>query len=635
MDVEGEKWVTLPKYSDKYRKGVEAFVNQAFSRYAVGNELKCPCKKCGNRFWSGAKAIHEYLVCNGPCSHSVEWIYEVSTHEIDRVADEMDINIGVGLGDEFDAMIHNAYGTNDVTDHIGRTGLNDDARKFYRLVKEGGQPLYPECKKFSRLSFLVRLYQLKCIHGFSESGFSDLLELIKEVFLHVNLSSSFSAAKGMIKDLGLDYQKIHACPNDCMLFWAENERLENCAKCGTSRWRVVEKKAKARSDANIELASNPKISAKVIRYFPLKPRLQRMFLSSDFSSSMTWHALSRKKDGRFRHLADGKGWKSMESKYPEFAAEMRNVRLGLAADGFNPYRSINISHSTWPVVLLKELWAVGIETYDARLDNTFKLHASLLWTISDFPGYGILSGWSTKGKLACPSCHYETSSTYLKHSKKVVYLNHQKFLPPDHKWRSDRRRFNEDVEMLSCPDILSGAEVEELLRGYKNDFGKPLKTNRGTSNCPWKKKSIFFELPYWSNNMVRHNLDVMHIEKNICDKILRTLLNIGGKTKDHLHARQDLEEMGIRKDLHPVKCDDKHVEIRASSFDMTKKEKEIFCSVLMNAKLPYGSASNISRCIQMKERKISGYKSHDAHFILQFLLQFAIIKTLKPEVAIP
>ncbi|XP_074327690.1 uncharacterized protein LOC141665601 [Apium graveolens] len=464
MDVEGEKWVTLPKYSDRYRKGVEAFVNQAFSRYAIGNELKCPCKKCGNRFWSGAKAIHEHLVCNGPCPHSVEWIYEVSTHEIDRVADEMDINIGLGLGDEFDALIQNAYGTNDVTDHVGRTGLNDDARKFYRLVKEGGQLLYPECKKFSRLSFLVRLYQLKCIHGFSESGFSDLLELIKEVFPHVNLPSSFSVAK-------------------------ENERLENYAKCGTSRWRVVEKKAKARSDANIELASNPKIPAKVMRYFPLKPRLQRMFLSSGFSSSMTWHALSRKKDGRLRHPADGKGWKLMDSKYLEFAAEMRNVRLGLAADVY-PGNEIDVYMQ--PLIAeLKELWAVGIETYDARLDNTFKLHASLLWTISDFPRYGILSGWSTKGKLACPSCHYETSSTYLKHSKKVVYLNHRKFLPPDHKWRSDRRRFNRDVEMLSCPDILSGAEVEELLRGYKNDFGKPLKRNRGTSDCPWKKKSIF------------------------------------------------------------------------------------------------------------------------------------------------
>ena len=136
--------------------------------------------------------------------------------------------------------------------------------------------------------------------------------------------------------------------------------------------------------------------------------------------------------------------------------------------------------------------------------------------------------------------------------------------------------------------------------------------------------------------MVRHNLDVMHIENNIVDKILGTLLNIGGKTKDHLNARRDLEEMGIRKTLHPINTgDDKHFEIRAASFDMTKQKKETFCSVLMNAKLPYGTVSNISRCVHMKEQKISGYKSHDAHYILQCLLQFAAAKTLKPEVAIP
>ena len=151
-----------------------------------------------------------------------------------------------------------------------------------------------------------------------------------------------------------------------------------------------------------------------------------------------------------------------------------------------------------------------------------------------------------------------------------------------------------------------------------------------------EKKSIFFELPYWSDHLIRHNLDVMHIEKNIVDKILGTLLNIGGRTKDHLNARLDLQEMGIRKILHPVKsADNNHFEIRAACFDMTRKEKEDFCSVLMNARLPYGCASNISRCVQLNERKISGYKSHDAHFLLQYLLQFAAIKTLKPEVAIP
>ena len=50
--------------------------------------------------------------------------------------------------------------------------------------------------------------------------------------------------------------------------------------------------------------------------------------------------------------------------------------------------------------------------------------------------------------------------------------------------------------------------------------------------------------------MLRHNLDVMYIEKNVVDNIIGTLLNLDGKTKDSLKARQDLKDMGIRSELH-------------------------------------------------------------------------------------
>ena len=54
---------------------------------------------------------------------------------------------------------------------------------------------------------------------------------------------------------------------------------------------------------------------------------------------------------------------------------------------------------------------------------------------------------------------------------------------------------------------------------------------------------------------------------------------------------------------------------------------------MKNVKLPYGCAANISRYVHTDERKVVGYKSHDAHFILHYLLQFAAKKSLKPEVA--
>lgn len=40
--------------------------------------------------------------------------------------------------------------------------------------------------------------------------------------------------------------------------------------------------------------------------------------------------------------------------------------------------------------------------------------------------------------------------------------------------------------------------------------------------------------------ILRHNLDIMHVEKNMCDSILGTLLNIKGKTKDNLNSHLDL-----------------------------------------------------------------------------------------------
>ena len=69
--------------------------------------------------------------------------------------------------------------------------------------------------------------------------------------------------------------------------------------------------------------------------------------------------------------------------------------------------------------------------------------------------------------------------------------------------------------------------------------------------CCWKKKLIVFELKYWERLVLRYNLDVMHIEKNICDSLLGTLLNILRKTKYGIGTRLDLIEIGVRKELTP------------------------------------------------------------------------------------
>ena len=63
---------------------------------------------------------------------------------------------------------------------------------------------------------------------------------------------------------------------------------------------------------------------------------------------------------------------------------------------------------------LKLLWGVGVETYDEAKKQRFMMKAAVMWTITDFPGLGMISGWSTHGKLSCPVCVGDIQGIQLK-----------------------------------------------------------------------------------------------------------------------------------------------------------------------------------------------------------------------------
>ncbi|WMV33200.1 hypothetical protein MTR67_026585 [Solanum verrucosum] len=217
--------------------------------------------------------------------------------------------------------------------------------------------------------------------------------------------------------LGLGYISIHVCKNDCMLYWAEHKDRQECPHCATSRWKIDNGKDK-------------KIPHKVLRYFPFKPRLQRLFMSSKTSVDMRWHKEKHLDEASvLRHPADSKAWKEFDKNHQWFAQEPRNIRLGLATDGFNPFGNMSTSYSMLPVILapynlppwkclkdpfmimsllipgpqapgkdidvymyplideLKELWNDGVETFDASTGKCLKMHAAILWTINDFLAY--------------------------------------------------------------------------------------------------------------------------------------------------------------------------------------------------------------------------------------------------------
>ncbi|CAL8136240.1 unnamed protein product [Prunus armeniaca] len=248
-----------------------------------------------------------------------------------------------------------------------------------------------------------------------------------------SIPPSFYAANKMLKDLGLGHEKIDACIYDCALFYKEHKSKDKCPVCDEPRYKPSTSKKKTM------------VPQKVLRYIPLKPRLQRLFMSEHTAGHMRWHKDKRVDDeGVMRHPADSIAWKEFDKMYPEFAEEPRNIRLGLATDGFNPFGNMSTSYSMWPVMVvpynlppwmcmkqqysimtllipgpkapgkeldvylrplideLKELWEEGVQTYDKFTDTRFNMQAAVIWTINDFPAYGNLSGWSTKGYKACP-----------------------------------------------------------------------------------------------------------------------------------------------------------------------------------------------------------------------------------------
>ena len=64
---------------------------------------------------------------------------------------------------------------------------------------------------------------------------------------------------------------------------------------------------------------------------------------------MLWHSTAKSKDNDvMRHPDDGKAWQEFDKRHPQFAGDVRNIRLGLAADEFNPFRNMSLSYTMWP-----------------------------------------------------------------------------------------------------------------------------------------------------------------------------------------------------------------------------------------------------------------------------------------------
>ncbi|VVA32225.1 PREDICTED: transposase [Prunus dulcis] len=231
------------------------------------------------------------------------------------------------------------------------------------FVREVETPLFLGCTKYTKMSAIVTLLKYKATNSLTDSAFDEMLQIFGDILPENNtLPGSLYSTKKIFKAFELGYEKIHACMNDCCLFRHDLEMVEECPKCGSSRWKVNQRNSK------IEKGSLQKIN----------------------------------------------------KKWPSFELDPRSIRFGLSTDGFNPFQDLSSRYNYWSVVLvtynlspwlcmskeslmltllvpgpkqpgndidiylapliddLKDLWNNGVKVYDAFSKEKFNLKAVLM-----------------------------------------------------------------------------------------------------------------------------------------------------------------------------------------------------------------------------------------------------------------
>ena len=254
---------------------------------------------------------------------------------------------------EVEQMVEDAYRQADVihedafvdvghTTHESNGGRHENdivnVLELENLISESTQPVYEGCP-VSRLQACIVLMNMVNLYGVPYTFFDELLRFLAADLLPQSncLPRNMYEMKSVLPKMGLEHQAIHCCPSGHILYHGpEHENLQECPSCGESRY----------------VSGSDSIPQKVLRYFPIIPRLQRLFQCPEVATLLKWHATNKSRDENMRSVVDSKQWAAMHEIDPSFTEEENNLYLGMVADGVNPFGNQSTKYSMWPVLLL-------------------------------------------------------------------------------------------------------------------------------------------------------------------------------------------------------------------------------------------------------------------------------------------
>ncbi|XP_048498005.1 uncharacterized protein LOC125496552 [Beta vulgaris subsp. vulgaris] len=281
-------WMYGSRDTSEFVDGVFGFCDDALSHQAVtGTEgFYCPCVNYGNMgMVSNIGSLREHIFRRGFRQdyhvwvwHGEERIYDGGNAVVNDVHERGEFDVienDKNLDDEYENI---ELEDDDDGDHIEEMilGVDDHAGKWPRIF---------EC------TAMITLLNIKTKVGIRDSDFTSLLQAFGDMFPddHELPKSNYYAEKLMCP-FGLEYQKIHACPNDPVLHQNEHANMDECPRCGKSRYRR----------AGVGYKKGP--PAKVMWYLPIIPRFKRMFSIKKDAKNLRCHATKEK--GWFSQTSD-------------------------------------------------------------------------------------------------------------------------------------------------------------------------------------------------------------------------------------------------------------------------------------------------------------------------------------------
>ncbi|CAL8994488.1 unnamed protein product, partial [Prunus brigantina] len=193
-----KSWMHSDRRSKAYEFGVEAFLNFAVENLLTTTHIRCPCVKCVNLKLFGVGIIRDHLYFNGVDQSYKNWTFHgepwEATTNASRNVEEDDGHSRYSFVSEEIDMDDNDFGD-----------FGSDPYEFANVIGDGDQPVYPGCRKYTKLSALVKLYNLKAKHGMSDVCFTELLILQGDLLPEGNtIPTSMYEAKKTLQRFNLE-----------------------------------------------------------------------------------------------------------------------------------------------------------------------------------------------------------------------------------------------------------------------------------------------------------------------------------------------------------------------------------------------------------------------------------------------